>query len=160
MPGTILKTKLLSLGASAYLGAYAIAAPFSTAQAWCLAWHSDLSDKICFLQRDYNRRDKRDAACSNRPNQPSLIAIFWPFLANFLLCTKIFHKTEVQTGILRCWRGLNLNWFKSYDTKLLTIFRQPTSCSLQQVNEQRLLKRKTRILSWSRFFELIHIFSR
>ena len=27
MPGTILKTKLLSLGASAYLGAYAIAAP-------------------------------------------------------------------------------------------------------------------------------------
>ena len=112
MPGTILKTKLLSLGASAYLGAYAIAAPFSTAQAWCLAWHSDLSDKICFLQRDYNRRDKRDAACSNRPNQPSLIAIFWPFLANFLPCTKIFHKTEVQTGILRCWRGLNLNWFK------------------------------------------------
>ena len=33
MPGTILKTKLLSLGASAYLGAYAIAAPFSTALA-------------------------------------------------------------------------------------------------------------------------------
>ena len=43
MPGTILKTKLLSLGASAYLGAYAIAAPFSTAQAWCLTSHSDLS---------------------------------------------------------------------------------------------------------------------
>ena len=29
----------------------------------------------------------------------------------------IFHKTEVQTVILRCWIGLNLNWFKNYDTK-------------------------------------------
>ena len=27
----------------------------------------------------------------------------------------IFHKTEVQTVILRCWTGLYLNWFKSYD---------------------------------------------
>ena len=29
----------------------------------------------------------------------------------------IFHKTEVQTVILRCWTGLYFNWFKSYDTK-------------------------------------------
>ena len=29
----------------------------------------------------------------------------------------IFHKTEVQTVILRCWMGLYLNWVKSYDTK-------------------------------------------
>ena len=29
----------------------------------------------------------------------------------------IFHKIEVQTVILRCWTGLKLNWFKSYDTK-------------------------------------------
>ena len=29
----------------------------------------------------------------------------------------IFHKPEVQTVILRCWMGLYLNWFKSYDTK-------------------------------------------
>ena len=27
----------------------------------------------------------------------------------------IFHKTEVQTVILRCWTGLYHNWFKSYD---------------------------------------------
>ena len=36
------------------------------------------------------------------------------FSANY---TSIFHKTEVQTVILRCWTGLNPNWFKSYDTK-------------------------------------------
>ena len=29
----------------------------------------------------------------------------------------IFHKTEVQTVILRCWMGLNLNWYKTYETK-------------------------------------------
>ena len=28
----------------------------------------------------------------------------------------IFHKTEVQTVILKWWTGLNLNWLKSYDT--------------------------------------------
>ena len=27
----------------------------------------------------------------------------------------IFHKTEVQLVILRCWTGLYLNWCKSYD---------------------------------------------
>ena len=32
----------------------------------------------------------------------------------FAICMFIFHKTEVQTVILRCWMGLNLNWFKSY----------------------------------------------
>ena len=36
---------------------------------------------------------------------------FWPFLA---LCICIFHKTEVQTVILRCWMGLCLVWLKSY----------------------------------------------
>ena len=33
----------------------------------------------------------------------------------------IFHKTEVQTVILRCWMGLFLNWFKSYDIKWKTL---------------------------------------
>ena len=32
----------------------------------------------------------------------------------------IWHKTEVQTVILRCLMGLYLNWFKSYDTKWKT----------------------------------------
>ena len=36
---------------------------------------------------------------------------FWPFLAN---CMAIFHKTEIQTVILRYLMGLNLDWFKSY----------------------------------------------
>ena len=35
------------------------------------------------------------------------------FFANYM---NIFHKTEVQSVILRCWTGLKLNWFKSYDT--------------------------------------------
>ena len=38
----------------------------------------------------------------------------WPFFAN---CIFIFHKTEVQTVILKCLTSLNPNWFKSYDTK-------------------------------------------
>ena len=36
------------------------------------------------------------------------------FFANYMI---IFHKTEVQTVILRCLTGLKLNWLKSYDTK-------------------------------------------
>ena len=36
---------------------------------------------------------------------------FWPF---FAICMFIFHRTEVQTVILRCLTDLNLNWFKSY----------------------------------------------
>ena len=31
----------------------------------------------------------------------------------FAIYMNTFHKTEVQTVILRCWTGLNLNWFKS-----------------------------------------------
>ena len=38
----------------------------------------------------------------------------WPFLAS---CMFSFHKTEFQTVILRCLMSLNLNWYKSYDTK-------------------------------------------
>ena len=35
------------------------------------------------------------------------------FVANYI---DIFHKTVVQTVILRCWTSLYLNWFKSYAT--------------------------------------------
>ena len=38
----------------------------------------------------------------------------WPFLANYML---IFHKIEIQTVILTYLSSLNLNWYKSYDTK-------------------------------------------
>ena len=37
-----------------------------------------------------------------------------PFIANYVF---IFHKTEVQTVILRCLMSPNLNWFKWFDTK-------------------------------------------
>ena len=33
------------------------------------------------------------------------------------LSSHFFAKTEVQTVILRCWTGLYLYWFKSYDIK-------------------------------------------
>ena len=36
------------------------------------------------------------------------------FFANYI---NISHSTEVQTVILRCLTGLNLNWFESYDIK-------------------------------------------
>ena len=35
----------------------------------------------------------------------------------FAICMVIFHKTEIQTVILRCLISLSLNWYKSYDTK-------------------------------------------
>ena len=35
----------------------------------------------------------------------------------FVKHSYILYKTEVQTVILRCWMGLNLNWFKGYDIK-------------------------------------------
>ena len=45
----------------------------------------------------------------------------WPFydhilsfLANYIF---IFHKTEIQTVVLRCLMSLNLNWYRSYDKK-------------------------------------------
>ena len=36
----------------------------------------------------------------------------WSFFGNYI---DIFHKTEIQTIILRCLVCLNLNWIKSYD---------------------------------------------
>ena len=36
------------------------------------------------------------------------------FFANYI---SIFHKTEIQTVILRCLTDLNLLWYKSYDPK-------------------------------------------
>ena len=41
------------------------------------------------------------------------------FFANYMI---IFHKTEVQTVILRCLVCLNLNWIKSYDIILVKVF--------------------------------------
>ena len=45
----------------------------------------------------------------------------------FAICIFIFHKTEVQTVILRCLMGLNCNWFKSYG---LRCSRRPRASSV------------------------------
>ena len=45
-----------------------------------------------------------------------LRALFF-FSQFFAIYISIFHKTDVLTVILKCWTGLNHNWFKSYDTK-------------------------------------------
>jgi hypothetical protein len=71
-----------------------------------------------------------DTKCSMRPNailakseplHKNLQLINGRFMTSFChflaYCLNIFHKTEVQTVIFRCLKGLNLNWFKSYDTK-------------------------------------------
>jgi hypothetical protein len=46
------------------------------------------------------------------------MAAVGPFLVIFFVnCINIFHKTEVQTVILMCLMGQNLNWFKRCHTK-------------------------------------------
>ena len=40
--------------------------------------------------------------------------IYGNFFANYMF---IFHKTKIQTVILRCLTITNLNFYKSYDTK-------------------------------------------
>ena len=52
----------------------------------------------------------------------SKIAIFnhfWSFLGNYV---DTFHKTEIQTVILRCSVCINLIWIKSYNIILVKIF--------------------------------------
>ena len=55
----------------------------------------------------------------------------WPFFANHMF---IFHKTEIQTVILRCLTILNLNWYKSYDknTKTQKMQKMQTSVFVQK----------------------------
>ena len=44
------------------------------------------------------------------------MAVLQPFLAFFGRLQNVFHKTEIQTVMLRCVMVLILNWFKSYNT--------------------------------------------
>ena len=62
------------------------------------------------------------SSIGNRPHPPALIAVFDHFWSFFWQLPFIFHKTEVQTVILRCWTAPNLNWFKSYGTKCKYFF--------------------------------------
>ncbi len=62
---------------------------------------------------------KSMVAASTHPAKLPFFDHFWPFVCNYM---NIFQKAEVLTVILRCWTGLDLNWFKSYDTKCKYIF--------------------------------------
>ena len=54
---------------------------------------------------------------------------FGQFFANSMF---IFHKTEIQTVIIRCLTGINLDWFKSYDTKCKYRFPFAVFCNFVQ----------------------------
>ena len=55
----------------------------------------------------------------------------------------IFHKTGVKTVILRCWTGLKLNWFNSYDTNAKNVKMQLMQ-KIQKIhkNEEVFTKKK------------------
>ena len=55
--------------------------------------------------------------------------------ANYI---NIFHKTEVETVILRFLRSLNINWFTSYDTK--SAKPQKKSFSTKSQNPRKYLR--------------------
>ena len=57
------------------------------------------------------------SSIGNRPSRFSTISS--QFSAIYI---NTFHKNEVNTAILRCWTGLYLNLFKSYDTKCKYFF--------------------------------------
>ena len=69
--------------------------------------------------KSLQRRAAYSSSIGNCPHPPAKMAVFDQFSAIYM---NIFHKTETQTAILRCWMGLYLNWFKSYDTKCKCIF--------------------------------------
>ena len=74
---------------------------------WIKSDHINHTKKLCFsilLEKNWKFKFKK-----------------WPFLTIcghfFGKYIDIFHKTEIQTVILRCLMSSNLNWYKSYDTK-------------------------------------------
>ena len=52
-------------------------------------------------------------------NSQKIATAMWPFYNHIrpFFHMFIFYKTEIQTVALRCLISLNLNWYKSYDTK-------------------------------------------
>ena len=57
-----------------------------------------------------------------KKKEVSRIAIFDHFWSFFGYYIGIFHKTEIQTVILRCSVCINLIWIKSYNIILVKIF--------------------------------------
>ena len=58
---------------------------------------------------DTNKREIK--LCPQKMVNGRFTTISSHFVDKYLV---IFHKTDVQTVILRCWAGLNLNWIKSF----------------------------------------------
>ena len=60
--------------------------------------------------------------CTCLANSQKIATDKWPFCDHiwtfFANCMFIFHKTEIQKVILKCWTSLNSKWFRSYDTKM------------------------------------------
>ena len=69
------------------------------------------------------------------------------------VCMFIFHKTEVQTVILKCLTGLNLDWFKSYGLRCIL---RPRASS---ANSQKIATDKWSFYDhmWS-FFCQLHVY--
>ena len=63
----------------------------------------------------------------NVPHKWPLYDHFCPFFCHMF----IFHKTEVQTVILRCLTNLHLDWFKSYGLRCRW---KPHTCLANSIN--------------------------
>ena len=81
----------------------------------------------------------------------SVTTISGHFFANHMF---IFHKTEVQTVILRGWTDLNLDWFKSYG------FRCILRLGASSANSQKVATDKWSFYNhmWSFFANYMFIF--
>ena len=68
-------------------------------------------------QRVIRREPKIECYVLTKVKSLPFFQSFYNDLYSFDTYLYIFHRTEDQMVILRCWTGLNQNWFKSYDTK-------------------------------------------
>ena len=80
---------------------------------------SEIWNVLRSRHRRRNTRGENWMLCKGQSKESVVFPIIlWRFLViyfdNYLY---IFHKTKLQTVILRCWTDLNHNWFKSYNTK-------------------------------------------
>jgi hypothetical protein len=79
----------------------------------CAIFHGKNNDFILFYKLYYEHNIIKqiiDSFETKHNDKWPLYDHFWPFFAIWMF---IFHKTEIQTVILRSLTGLNLNWFKS-----------------------------------------------
>ena len=81
-----------------------------------LNWYKSYGKKH---KKTKNTKDANVCFCTKLQKKRQLInshfkTIYGHFFANYMF---IFHKTEIQTVILRCLTIINLNCYKSYDTK-------------------------------------------